>query len=135
MSKAIKAAIKKATLHARNVVSETKRHAKSATTLAVQMVEKHLTALNLAPEIRLDQSGWTVEVIGNCATRTLVLAVFLRLGFKPTFEPKDGETYYSTWMRNGTEHIWFSFTNNACERVKVGTKTVEQDVYETRCID
>lgn len=135
MSKAINAAIKRATLRARSITSDTKRHAKSATTLAMRLVEKHLTALNLAPDIRLDDSGWMVEVVGNCATRTLVLAVFLRLGFKPAFEPKDGESYYSTWMRNGAEHIWFSFSNNACERVKVGTKMVEQDVYETRCTD
>lgn len=135
MSKAINAAIKVATNRARNITSETKRHAKSATTLAMRLVEKHLTALNLAPEVRLDDSGWSVEVTGNCATRTLVLAVFLRLGFKPQFEPRDGESYYSSWMRNGDERFWFSFSNNACERVKVGTKWVEQDVYETRCTD
>lgn len=139
MSKAIKAAIKKATLRARSIASDIKRHAKGVTTPAVRIVEMNLTALNLAPEIVLDQTGWSVEVIGNCATRTLVLAVFLRLGFKPMVEPKDGETYYSTWMRRKhgeiVEHIWFSFTNNACERVKVGTKMVQQDVYETRCTD
>lgn len=135
MSKVISTAIKMATQRVRYVANETKLHAKSSTTLAMRVFVKHLTAVNLAPEIVLDESGWTVRIIGNCATRTLTLAVFLRLGFKPDYEPKDGETYYSGWMRNGVERFWFSFTNNACERVKVGTKWVEQDVYETRCTD
>lgn len=29
--------------------------------------------------------------------------------------------------------IYFQFSSTACRRVKVGTKTVEQDVYETVC--
>ena len=135
MSKAINAAIKRAAQRVRYVASETKRHTKSATTLAMRLIEKDMTALNLTPEIKLDETGWTVRVYGNCATRTLALAIFLRLGYKPDYEPKDGENYYSGWVRSGEEHFWFSFTNNACERVKVGTKWVEQDVYETRCID
>ena len=29
--------------------------------------------------------------------------------------------------------IWFHFSSTVCRRVKVGTKTVEQEVYETVC--
>jgi hypothetical protein len=29
--------------------------------------------------------------------------------------------------------IWLAFSSTVCRRVKIGTKTVEQDVYETVC--
>jgi len=30
-------------------------------------------------------------------------------------------------------YVYFQFSSTACRRVKIGTKTVEQDVYETVC--
>lgn len=132
MSKQIKDALARAHYRA----SQIKWHIKSDTAPILRNIDRQLVALGLVPEFSIDDSGWNICVTGNCNTRTLVLAVFQTHGFKPMFEPKEGESYYSTWMQHETiNRFWFSFSNSACERVKVGTKMVEQDVYETRCID
>lgn len=132
MSKQIKDAITRA----RYKIGQIKWQIKSDTTPILRNIDRQLAALGLVPEFYVDDSGWNISVTGNCNARTLALAVFQTHGFKPMFEPKEGESYYSTWMQHETmNRFWFSFSNSACERVKVGTKMVEQDVYETRCID
>lgn len=49
--------------------------------------------------------------------------------------PAPGENSWSAFFgRPGCSiRIWFSFTSTVCRRVKVGTKMVPQDVYETVC--
>lgn len=57
-----------------------------------------------------------------------------RYGFKPTM-PEKGATSAFWRINEYAEQMamYFSFSSTVCHRVKVGTKTVEQDVYETRC--
>lgn len=132
MSKRIKHAISRANAY----MADMKRRIKSDVTATMRTIDAQLVALGLTPDFRVSDSSWDLTVTGNCNTRTLVLAVFQTHGYKPMFEPKDGESYYSTWMlHENRDRFWFSFANTACERVKVGTKMVEQDVYETRCTD
>lgn len=50
--------------------------------------------------------------------------------------PKTGENTWCAYWRNENYPkltIFFYFTSSVCRRVKVGTKTVEQDVYEMQC--
>lgn len=57
-----------------------------------------------------------------------------RYGFKPEMPAKGATTAF--WRindRNEQIGMYFSFSSTICHRVKVGTKMVEQDVYETRC--
>lgn len=132
MSKEMKQAI----ANARYQITQIKWHIKSDVKSAVRDIERQLVALGLAPTLRVSDTGWMVIVTGSCATRALVLALFKTHGFEPSYDPKDDDKYYSTWLnRSGGDRFWFDFTNTACERVKVGTKMVEQDVYETRCTD
>lgn len=57
-----------------------------------------------------------------------------RYGFKPSM-PEKGATSAFWRINDYAEQMamYFSFSSTVCHRVKVGTKTVEQDVYETRC--
>lgn len=57
-----------------------------------------------------------------------------RYGFKPTM-PEKGATSAFWRINDYSEELgmYLSFSSTVCHRVKVGTKTVEQDVYETRC--
>lgn len=57
-----------------------------------------------------------------------------RYGFKPNMPEKGATTAF--WRINDySEQIgmYFSFSSTVCHRVKVGTKMVEQDVFETHC--
>ncbi len=57
-----------------------------------------------------------------------------RYGFKPTMPAKDATAAF--WRINAYDAqmgMYFSFSSTVCHRVKVGTKMVEQDVYETHC--
>ncbi|MGD9590835.1 MAG: hypothetical protein AB7Q37_18465 [Pyrinomonadaceae bacterium] len=49
--------------------------------------------------------------------------------------PKKGDNSWRAFFRKDgvSVEIWLSFSSTVCRRVKVGTKMVEQDVYETVC--
>lgn len=51
--------------------------------------------------------------------------------------PKKGDSqWYAFFTHPDSEtKIFFQFTSSVCKRVKVGTKMVEQDVFETQCGD
>jgi hypothetical protein len=57
-----------------------------------------------------------------------------RYGFKPSMPEKGATSAF--WRINDYGEdlgMYLSFSSTVCHRVKVGTKTVEQDVYETHC--
>lgn len=59
-----------------------------------------------------------------------------RHGYEPDSRPTKGDTSYNSHWRCGREGystIWVSFSSSVCRRVQVGTKMVEQPVYETQC--
>lgn len=64
-------------------------------------------------------------------------AALRRARFTPTSRPEKGaSTFYTFFEFSGAgdyPKIWFSFSSTVCRRVKVGTKMVEQDVFETHC--
>lgn len=65
-----------------------------------------------------------------------VWAELRRHSFEPNYRPKKGDIEYNGhFTRPGYAKIHLYFTSTQCKRVKVGTKTVEQDVYETQCGD
>lgn len=62
--------------------------------------------------------------------------VLRRAGFEPDKRPQKGDTSFCTFWRNGAHAmVWVSFTSTMCRRVQVGTKMVEQPIYETVCGD
>jgi len=52
-------------------------------------------------------------------------------------KPKKGDSSWSAFFLHPdcAIRIWFVFTSSVCRQVKTGTKTIEVDVYETRCGD
>lgn len=57
--------------------------------------------------------------------------------FTNTHRPKKGGTSWTSYAGHPhtTVQMWFYFTSTVCKRVKVGTKMVEQDIYEVECGD
>ena len=60
---------------------------------------------------------------------------FRKMGFVAAKKPGENDGVFTCyWTHPDSDlRIWFSFSSTVCMRVKVGTKMVEQDVYETHC--
>lgn len=57
-----------------------------------------------------------------------------RHGFKPDMPEKGATSAFWRINEYGADiGLYFRFSSTVCHRVKVGTKMVEQDVYETHC--
>jgi len=57
-----------------------------------------------------------------------------RAGYTVQSRPEKGETEFNAfWRQEGLAEILMLFSSSVCRRVKVGTRTVVQDVYETQC--
>ncbi len=77
-----------------------------------------------------------VSISGDKHTLAAVVRIFRTHGFS-TFNspPKKGSSSWTAFYeKRDCELRWYlSFSSSVCRRVKVGTRTVEQDVYETVC--
>jgi hypothetical protein len=63
-----------------------------------------------------------------------VWAEMRRNGFTPTHRPKKGDIEFAGyWERPGCARLFMNFSSTLCKRVQVGTKMVEQAIYETQC--
>lgn len=55
-------------------------------------------------------------------------------GYAVNKRPEKGDTQFSGyWRKDGEAGIYMYFTSTLCKRVQVGTRLVEQPVYETQC--
>src|ERR1700677_367322 len=94
-----------------------------------------LTRLGLEPALSSDVD---LQFSGDAPKLAAVVRILRTSGFETTSpRPKQGDT---TWSARYVHpecgvNIWLYFTSSVCKRVKVGTKMVEQDVYETQCGD
>lgn len=79
-----------------------------------------------------------VSMTGDKAKLTQAFRIFRTADMTFNAErPKKGDSEWRTAFRHSSQsvYVYFQFTSSVCRRVKVGTKTVEQDVYETQCGD
>jgi len=76
---------------------------------------------------------------GDKAKLLAVARILRAAGFSATTNtpPKKGDTTWYAYYENPdcAERVWLYFTSSVCKRVKVGTETIQRDVYETRCGD
>jgi hypothetical protein len=79
-----------------------------------------------------------VNMTGDKEKLTQAFRIFRTAGMDFNGErPKKGDSSWHAAFRHPGQsvYVFFAFTSSVCRRVKVGTKTVEQDVYETQCGD
>jgi hypothetical protein len=94
-----------------------------------------LHRLGIEPGLSTDVD---VSFSGDAHKLATVVRILRTSGFTTeSARPKDGDT---TWYARYTHpecatSVWLYFTSSVCKRVKVGTKMVEQDVYEVQCGD
>lgn len=77
-----------------------------------------------------------VRLIGDKHAFLALLRILNKHGFRTKKIEKGATEYFESFSVPGTDYelgLWVYFTSSVCRRVKVGTKMVEQDVYETVC--
>lgn len=79
-----------------------------------------------------------VSFAGDAHKLAAVVRILRTSGFSTNSErPKPGSnTWYAYYEHpDCATKVWLNFTSSVCRRVKVGTKMVEQDIYEVQCGD
>lgn len=96
-----------------------------------------LESLDIDVHTTLDDCCLNIVFAGDTEKFRAVWGALRQAGFKPDTRPdptQKANHFYTHW-RTGDDFcaIWFNFTSSVCKRVQVGTKTVEQPVYEIQC--
>jgi len=88
----------------------------------------------LNPYAYADPFDLNVTITGDKAKLAKAFGILRRNGFVPDARPKEKDTSFNTHFRqtDGTS-IYLSFSSTVCKRVQVGTRTVEEPVYEIQC--
>lgn len=81
--------------------------------------------------------GLSIYVTGKPEKLTAFWAYFRSKEYVPDEHPVGKFSSFSTRFRKDPEkyegNIYFNYTSTVCRRVQVGTKTVEEPVYEIQC--
>jgi hypothetical protein len=74
-------------------------------------------------------------VTGAAPALKEIYRTFRKLGYDPSKRPgvKPESTFTCYFTQTDKPTFYLSFSSTVCKRVKVGTKTVEQDIYEVVC--
>lgn len=95
---------------------------------------RSLEELDIDLDFCLRGGDINLSFTGDGTRLGLVWAVLRKNGYAPNCRPKKGEsTFYTHWLKDGAATFWMNFSSSVCRRVQVGTKTVEQPIYETQC--
>ena len=104
-------------------------HGKLFQDLIDKMPEDTITRVNV------DSVSLDISLAGDKHEFAMIVRALRTSGFVlDNAMPKAGDASWCAWARHpdGAVMVCF-FSSRVCRRVKVGTKMVEQDVYETVC--
>lgn len=95
---------------------------------------RRLEELDIDIRFDLRDGDIAVSFTGDGERLKEVWAEFRRNGFEPSSRPEKGATgHLCFWSKPDFAKFFMSFSSSMCRRVQVGTKMVEQPVYETVC--
>jgi len=86
--------------------------------------------------VSFDTDSIDIAVAGDYAVLKAIFHAFRTQGWEPTSRPVEQKlsSFSTHFEKPGVDlRFWLSFSSTLCRRVKVGTKMVEQPVYETVC--
>lgn len=90
--------------------------------------------MDIEPRFDLDNDYITLQFTGDGNKLKEVWSLLRRHDYNVSARPEKGDTQFCAfWQREGLVKLFMYFTSSVCRRVKVGTKMVEQDIYETQC--
>lgn len=88
-------------------------------------------------QVTIDRVGVGYTIAGDSHDLAKAIRAVRTRGYTTNWSPpKENDPSWSGFYNkeDGPE-VYISFTSKVCRRVKIGTKTVEQDVYEIQCGD
>lgn len=91
---------------------------------------------HIRTDIDINSNSLDLSYAGDKHTLAGSFAALRKLGYKPDKRPDDKPMEsYTTWFKHPEQdlRIWFKFSSTVCKRQKIGTKMVEQDVFEVVC--
>jgi len=115
---------------------KTAKHAKEfrQTVGALPELFRTFEEMDIEPCFDLDNPYICLAFTGDGKRLGEVWGLLRRHGYKTDTHPEKGSTeFYAFWDRPEVARLFMHFTSSMCRRVKVGTKMVEQDIYETQC--
>lgn len=121
------------------LVEKSQQTAKNAkafrqTVTALPSLFRALEEMDIEPRFDLDNEYITLQFTGDGNKLKEVWGLLRRHDYNVTARPEKGETQFCAfWNREGSTQFFMYFTSSVCRRVQVGTKMVEQPIYETQC--
>jgi hypothetical protein len=98
----------------------------------LEAIESHIDVLRVS----LDTSSVDISFTGTRSKLNTVFGILRTAGFEPGERPQKDKASYCSYFEHPTgARFWVNFSSTQCRRVQIGTKTVEQPVYETVCDD
>lgn len=97
---------------------------------ALAIVEEWIVRVEFDRDRSID-----IHIAGDHHVFQGVWAALRKLGYEPDARPKEEKmAAFSTYFRKTDwPMIWLNFSSTKCTRKKIGTKMVEQPVYEVVC--
>jgi len=97
----------------------------------------HATILWPEIEFSVSPTGLDISLVGSMGDLLGLLSNLEKDGYAVSNElPEESKTYWSTYLNKvGSPQLWVYWSNKFCERVQVGTRMVEEPVYEVRCTE
>lgn len=84
--------------------------------------------------VTYDGKSLDLHFSGDRDRFTRIFGAIRRLGWVPVTRPERCDTYFTTFMNHPDgARIYLAFSSTTCRKVQVGTKMVEQPIYETIC--
>ena len=98
----------------------------------IAVLQEFQLPTDLAISVRSSSDYIQLNVSGGPPEMKEIFRAFRKLGYEPTSRPdtKPQSTFSCYFNREGSCDFYLYFTSTICKRVKIGTKTVEQDIYE-----
>lgn len=103
---------------------------------AVPELFRRFEELDIDVGFCLDNTYINVSFTGDGEKLKAAWGALRRHGYNTSARPKKGDTTFNAfWTRDGQAELFMMFSSSMCRRVQVGTKMVEQPIYETQCGD
>ena len=82
-------------------------------------------------------NAFDIQLAGTAEDLTKIVRIIRRNGWELiSSRPRAGDAIWGAYFsKSGCPKVWLYFSSTVCKRVKVGTRMVEEDIYETRCTD
>jgi len=105
-----------------------------------ESVKKRLSLFRRLEELDIDvtfsmtDGDVNINFTGDGDRLGAVWGELRKAGWEPVSRPEKGKsTFYTHWHQDDLCSFWMQFSSSVCRRVKVGSKMVEQDIYEIQC--